>query len=105
MSLLGKTCGVRIYEAQNFKGCGCDHGCEDCRIGCFNPAAYRNPFFGLDFHSDQDCWWRGGYNYSEYLCAKCYDSIVYHAKSWEEIHSGNKGYVEDPEYTKLLESL
>jgi hypothetical protein len=82
----------------------CGFGCPDCQIGCFRPARYRNPFFGTDFHNEV-CWWRGGYNYAEYLCVECYESMVADAKEWEDVFRGEEGYEEDLEYTRILEGL
>jgi hypothetical protein len=100
--MLGKTCGVRMFKGP----CECSLGCADCRIGCFAPARHRNPFYGTDFHSEF-CWWRGGYNYAEFLCAEHYDMVA--AKEWEEAFRGEEGYEEgyeeDPEYTRILETL
>src|SRR5271156_3119793 len=100
-----KTCGVRVYEAKARKGCACEHGCDHCLIGCFNPVRHRNPFFGTKFWSDA-YWWRGMYASIEYLCAECYDDMVEHEKETEEVYRGFGGnYVENPEYTKFLETL
>ena len=42
----------------------------------------------------------------EYLCAECYDDMVAHEKETEEVYRGFGGnYVENPEYTKFLETL
>lgn len=101
--MIGKTCGVRMYKGPCPNG-SCKWGCDDCRIGCFRPARYRNPFYGTDL-GDEHHWWRGGYNYAEYLCAECYDSMVADAKEWESVFSEEEGYVEDPEYTRILETL
>jgi hypothetical protein len=81
-------------------------GCDNCRIGCWNLARHRNPFFGKDFGGEEGLkrWWRGGYNYAEWLCAECYDRIVSEAKEFEEMYR-ESGVDEDPEYTKLLETL
>ena len=100
MSLIGKTCGVRMFKGP----CGCGFGCEDCQIGCFAPARYRNPFFNTDFSNDT-CWWRGGYNYAEFLCGEHYDDMVADAKEYEEAFRDEDGYEEDPEYTRILETL
>jgi hypothetical protein len=99
--MLGRTCEVRMYRGP----CGrdCDHGCAHCQVGCFNPARFRNPFFGKDF-GGEEYWWRGGYGYAEWLCAGCYDHAVGEAKEFEEMYLIS-GVEEDPEYTKLLESL
>lgn len=106
MSLLGKTCEVRIYGPRVFHHC-CEHGCDECQVGCFNPAAYRNPFFGKSFlDENHNYWWRCGYGYAEFLCAKCYDDMVSMNKDTEAFYRDNdKNYVEDPEYTKILETL
>ena len=99
--MVGKTCGVRVFKGP----CGCKWGCDDCRVGCFNPARHRNPFFKKDFW-DEDYWWRGGYCYAEYLCAECYDRMVAEAKEYEEFYSENdENYEENPEYTEILRSL
>lgn len=100
MSLIGQTCGVRVFNGP----CGCGHGCERCQIGCFAPARYRNPFYGTDF-ATEDCWWRGGYNYAEFLCDEHYDDMVADAKNWEKAFSEEDGYEEDLEYTRILETL
>jgi hypothetical protein len=98
--MIGKTCGVRVYKGP----CGCGHGCDDCRIGCFAPARYRNPFYNTDF-GDEHHWWRGGYNYAEFLCAEHYDDMAEEAKAWEDALQVEEGYEENPEYTKILETL
>jgi hypothetical protein len=74
-----RTCGVRIYKC----GPGCrphsptgDTG-EKCRIGCFKPARFLNPNFGVDSDDDVfDHWWKYEYNYAEYLCAEHYDEVM-----------------------------
>jgi hypothetical protein len=81
MSVLGNTCGVRIYKGKCER---CTRGCEHCRIGCWNPAAYRNPWFGKPGHPL--FWWRDPYNYAEYLCVECYDSAVADWAEWEEAY-------------------
>jgi hypothetical protein len=103
MGLHGKTCGVRIYGPRSLHDC-CEHGCEKCQIGCFEPAAYRNPFFGTDF-CNEEYWWRGWYSDAEFLCVECYEDMVSEAKVWEDMHAEAPGYKEDPEYTKILETL
>ena len=100
--MIGKTCGVRMFKGPCRRECG--FGCPDCQIGCFRPARYRNPFFGTDFHNEV-AWWRGGYNYAEYLCVECYESMVADAKEWEDAFRDEEGYEEDLEYTKILETL
>src|ERR1700675_3823046 len=100
--MLGKTCEVRMYKGRCPRDC--DHGCGHCQIGCNNPARHKNPFFDKEFGSE-DYWWRGMYSYAEWLCAECYDQMVSHAKEFEEIHRDGGNYKEDPEYTKILETL
>ena len=100
MSLLGKTCGVRMYKGP----CVCKMGCDRCQIGCFRPARYRNPFYNTDFSTDIH-WWRGGYNYAEFLCDECYDGMIEDAKAWEETMAGEPGYEENPEYQEILDNL
>src|SRR5574337_106633 len=66
---LMETCGVRSYRAardcQNGHG-SLVHDCEECRIGCFEPGRFKNPFYpdGPMF------------NYAEYLCAEHYDEVM-----------------------------
>lgn len=63
-------CGVRCYRA----AVNCERADhpehlerrEDCRIGCFNPARFRNPEYPDG----------GYYNYTEWLCAEHYDHVV-----------------------------
>src|ERR1700677_2431555 len=62
---MNKTCGVNIYGPRAQYHC-CEHGCEDCRVGCFNPARHKNPFFDKGFCSEKH-WWRSTYSYTEYL--------------------------------------
>ena len=81
---MSHTCGVRMYRAS--EQCRNDHGaggCEKCRIGCFNPARWLNPFFGKE--GDDRFWWRNPYNYAEYLCAGCYDRMMEELKDYEEM--------------------
>lgn len=81
MRILGNTCGVRMYKG----ACDhCKHGCNKCRIGCWNPAAYRNPWFGKPGHPR--FWWRDPYNYAEYLCIECYDDAVADVAEMEELY-------------------
>lgn len=87
-----------------YKPCGCGYGCERCQVGCFRQARYRNPFYGTDF-GDEVHWWRSGYNYAEYLCVRCYESMAADVKEWEEAFSREDGYEEDLEYTRILEAL
>lgn len=61
---------------------GCNRG---CKLGCNNPARFRNPFFGKA--SDEHKWWRNPYNYAEWLCAHCYDEATSMCREWEEIYS------------------
>src|ERR1700688_2665639 len=103
--MIGKTCDVRMYKGP----CDCKVACERCRVGCNNPARHKNPFFGKDFSGEDrgdgpDRWWRGGYSYAEYLCAECYDHLVSEAREFEEMYREHGG-AEDPEYTKILETL
>ena len=101
--MIGKTCEVRMFRGPCPREC--KFGCERCQIGCFRPAAYRNPFYNTDF-GDEVCWWRGGYNYAEYLCAQCYDEMVADAREWERaFREQDEDFVEDPEYTRILETL
>lgn len=112
---MDKQCGVRAYKAT------CDHcgsrwdkhvGCDRCLVGCFNPARHRNPFFGLKFpYQDQQqdwaYWWRDWCVGSpEWLCAECYDRMIEQAKQDEDFYRReDPNYVEDPEFTKVLEAL
>jgi len=102
-----KTCGVRIFQSRVKKPCDCEMGCEACRIGCNNPARHKNPFFGKRFNFDYDVyWWRGYYTYTEDLCADCYDRMIEDIKETEDSYrEGDPNYKEDPEFTKLLETL
>jgi hypothetical protein len=106
MGLHGKTCGVCTYGPRAEYRC-CEHGCENCRVGCFNPAAYRNPWFGKNFLDDEfRYWWRCGHNHAEYLCVECYEQVASNAKETEERYRDwGGGYKEDPEFTKFLETL
>lgn len=97
---MSRTCQVRMYKGP----CDCKVSCSKCQIGCYNPARHRNPFFGKEF-ADDKYWWRGCYGYAEFLCAACYDHMVESTREWEEVYSEEEGYVEDPEFTKLLETL
>jgi hypothetical protein len=103
--MIGKTCGVRIYGPRIKFHC-CEHGCENCRIGCFAPARYRNPFFGKEFW-DERYWWRGMYSGIEYLCAEHYDEMVSELKEEEDLRRRWQGdeFEENPEFTKILETL
>ena len=96
--MLGKTCEVRMYRGP----CDCKNACERCRIGCHRPARHKNPFFGKDYGEDR--WFRGCFNYAEYLCAECYDQMVSDLRRFEEMYR-ESGVAEDPEYTKILETL
>jgi len=88
-----------------YKGpCDCEVSCNRCRIGCFKPARHKNPFFGKEFYSDK-CWWRACYSYAEDLCAECYDHMVDEVVGMEEAFSGEDGYEEDPEFTRILKTL
>src|ERR1700675_4051485 len=100
--MIGKTCGVRMFKGPSRRECV--SGTPGCQIGCFRPARDRNPFFGTDFYNEV-AWWRGGYNYAEYLCVECYESMVADAKEWEDAFRDEEGYEEDLEYTKILETL
>lgn len=112
MSLYDQTCGVLIYGPRAEYDC-CEHGdfavigCDRCRIGCFNPARHRNPFFGREFAFDPErYWWRSMYSYTEWLCAQCYDDMLSSIRESEDAYRVyDPDYEEDPEYTKLLESL
>jgi len=100
--MLGKTCGVRMYKGP----CDCKIACERCRIGCYRPARHKNPFFGKHFGDVDRHWWRcGTYSYAEYLCAECYDLMVSDLKEEEEAFREDEGFEEDPEFTKILETL
>ncbi len=55
-------------------------GCEDCRIGCFKPARFRNPNYDPEGKMSF-----GVYNYAEWLCAQHYDEVM-SDKSEEEIY-------------------
>ena len=59
--------------------------CLTCRIGCFNPARWLNPFFGKEA-PDDDHWWTTPYNYAEHLCADCYDRMMAELKDYEEMY-------------------
>jgi hypothetical protein len=89
--LMGETCGVRIYRAR--ADSKCDHefvcGCEKCRIGCYKPARWRNPWFGKDY-PDEDHWWRNPYSYAEFLCAEHYDDATDTLKEYEELYGGDQ---------------
>lgn len=103
---MDKTCEVRIYKGR------CDDceerrdGCDKCRIGCWNPARYRNPFFGWDDWHEQ-YWWRGMYGQVEWLCAKCYDDMIRTCKQFEELYRDFQGgeFEENPKFTAILEKL
>lgn len=61
--------------------CPHDHGieleCENCRIGCFRPARFKNPNFGrAEAEGDPDKWWLYAYSYAEWLCAEHYDEVM-----------------------------
>ena len=102
-----KLCGVQIYQSRVKKPCDCEQGCESCRIGCNNPARHKNPFFGKYRPVDSIAyWWRAFYSYTEDLCAEHYDHMVEDLKQTEEFYRDNdKNFKEDPEFTKLLETL
>jgi len=80
MSVFGNTCGVRIYRGP----CTCKTACPKCQIGCWNPAAYRNPWFGKPGH--QIYWWRDPYSYAEFLCVEHYDDAVKDIEEYEELY-------------------
>jgi len=84
---------------------GLSRGCDHCRIGCFNPARMRNPFFGTKFGFDEHFWWRGMYCGVEWLCADCYDDMVSEMREMEDIYREHQGkdFKEDPEFTRILE--
>jgi hypothetical protein len=100
--MFGKTCDVRIYQGP----CDCNVACERCCIGCNRPARHKNPFFGVNFNLGRSwvegcVWWQTKYSYAEYLCAEHYDEMASFFKSMES----DPNCVEDPEYTKILETL
>jgi hypothetical protein len=101
---MNRTCDVREFKGRCDR---CTHGCAHCRIGCWNPARHKNPFFGKNFlDGDDGYWWRACFPYAEYLCARCYDWIINDAREMEDAmrdHLGTK-FVENPEFTKLLEN-
>jgi hypothetical protein len=60
-------------------------GCDDCRIGCFKPARFRNPNFGRKGAEDTfGKWWLFQYSYAEWLCAQHYDEVVADKSDYEE---------------------
>jgi hypothetical protein len=82
-----RTCEVRMYRVN--ERCRKNHGvnpgdCQTCRIGCFKPARWLNPYFGSDV-PDERFWWRNPFNYAQYLCADCYDSMMEELKDYEEM--------------------
>lgn len=104
-----RTCGVRIWKGDGNSACqlagDCVSGCTyGCRIGCFNPARFRNPFYGKESHDDT-YWWRGMYNYVEWLCAECYDDMIRDAREWETVFQDHEDYEEDPAFTAILDTL
>lgn len=107
---MDKTCGVRIFKGACLH-CGTgtyniSRGCDHCRIGCFNPARMRNPFFGIERDWSEDYWWRGMYSHVEWMCAEHYDEMIAEMRDMEEMYAKAwTGYEEDPEFTRILEKL
>ena len=85
---MNRTCEVRIWRHGVSKKCEAANkvSClrDECRIGCFRPARWKNPFFGGKIHATK--WWRNPYNYAEHLCAECYDSAIAELKDYEEMY-------------------
>jgi hypothetical protein len=104
--MIGETCGVRIFGPRAQHHC-CEHGCDKCQVGCFNPARYKNPFFGGKFYADDHhYWWRWCYSYTEFLCAEHYDDMVDEMKGMEDFYrDSSEHFVEDPEFTAILKTL
>jgi hypothetical protein len=110
--IMNKLCGVRIWRGDGNPECqvagdcvpGCTYG---CRVGCFNPARFRNPFYGRSSASEDDLyyWWRYMYTHVEWLCAECYDDMIRTARYFEEVYRDAGKFEEDPEFNKILESL
>ena len=102
---MDKTCGVRVMKGVcpvKEQRCG---GCDDCIIGCFNPARMRNPFFGTDFANPISYWWRGMYSDIEWLCAEHYDGMIAEMREMEEMYARAwTEYEEDEEFTRMLEN-
>ena len=101
--MLDKTCGVRMFKGP----CDCEISCNRCRIGCFRPARYKNPFFdkvysGNRYSNNQ---WRVCYSYAEYLCAECYDIMVSRLRVEEDTLREEDDYEENPEFTAILKTL
>jgi len=86
---MAHACEVRIYRAtrgcRGNRGAEVVHACDKCRIGCFKPARWRNPFFGKDY-PDEAHWWRNPYSYAEWLCAEHYDGAMETLKEYEDIY-------------------
>lgn len=108
---MNRLCGVRIWKGDGNPECqragdcvpGCTYG---CRVGCFNPARFRNPFYGMGKEEEMFYWWRYMYSHVEWLCAECYDDLIRTSRYFEEIYREAGGeFEEDEEFNKILKSL
>lgn len=109
---MNRICGVSIWKGDGTTACqragecvtGCTYG---CRVGCYNLARFKNPFYNIKIHDAvvEHYWWRYMYSHVEWLCAECYDDMIKEGRYFEEIMSDLDNFVEDHEFTKIMKTL